>query len=204
MKDLVRWIGITKVDLPSPLRAGIAHYQFATIHPYYDGNGRVARLLTTLILHLEGYDLKGFYSLEEYYACDLAAYYKAIAQGPFHNYYEGRAEADISGWIEYFCTGMVTAFENVKLRAAEAAKSGEPDQSETLRKLDARQRRALGLFRKHETITATEVAKLFGLAPRSARVLCQKWVQNGFLIVADPAKKSRKYNLSKDLQPFAK
>ena len=46
--------------------AGIAHYQYVTIHPYYDGNGRSARLLTTLILHKNGYDLKGIYSLEEY------------------------------------------------------------------------------------------------------------------------------------------
>ncbi|MEX1233242.1 MAG: Fic family protein [Planctomycetaceae bacterium] len=47
MKDLVKWISQSeKQPLPCPLRAGIAHYQFATIHPYYDGNGRTARLLT--------------------------------------------------------------------------------------------------------------------------------------------------------------
>lgn len=200
MKDLVTWINKTKDDLPSPLRAGIAHYQFATIHPYYDGNGRVARLLSTLILHLESYDLKGFYSLEEYYAQDLAAYYRAIAQGPSHNYYERRADTDISGWVEYFCAGMATAFESVECRSQEAAASGAGDQRDALLRLDNRQRKALGLFRKHETITATDVAKLFGLAPRSARVLCQKWVQSGFLTVADPAKKSRKYNLSKVFQ----
>ena len=50
MKELVAWISSTeRKELPCPLRAGIAHYQFATIHPYYDGNGRTARLLTTLI-----------------------------------------------------------------------------------------------------------------------------------------------------------
>lgn len=48
--------------------AEIAHYQFATIHPYYDGNGQISRLLKMLILHLSGHDLKGLCSLEEYYA----------------------------------------------------------------------------------------------------------------------------------------
>ena len=67
MRNLVFWIKENE-ELPCPIVAGIAHYQFATIHPYYDGNGRTARLLTTLILHLGGYDLKGLYSLEEYYA----------------------------------------------------------------------------------------------------------------------------------------
>ena len=70
MQSMVEWINEYST-LPCPLIAGIAHYQFATIHPYYDGNGRTARLLTTLILHLGGYDLKGLYSLEEYYAQKL-------------------------------------------------------------------------------------------------------------------------------------
>lgn len=47
------------------LEATVAHCQFATIHPSNDGNGRTARLLTNLILHLGGYDLKGLYSLED-------------------------------------------------------------------------------------------------------------------------------------------
>ncbi len=95
MKAMITWIQENQ-DLPCPLVAGIIHYQFATIHPYYDGNGRTARLLTTLSLHLGGYDLKGLYSFEEYYAKNLAAYYQAISIVPSHNYYLGRAEADIT------------------------------------------------------------------------------------------------------------
>jgi hypothetical protein len=94
--------------------------QFATIHPYFDGNGRTARLLTTLILHLGSYDLKGLYSLEEYYARHLDAYYQAISIGPSHNYYMGRAAADITPWVEYFVEGMAVAFENVYQRMNEA------------------------------------------------------------------------------------
>src|ERR1700734_811399 len=126
-----------------PLKAAIAHYQFATIHPYYDGNGRTARLLTTLILHLGGYGLKGLYSLEEYYARHLEAYYEALSIGPSHNYYRGRAGADITKWIEYFVEGMACAFENVIKRMEDANTHGEFDQSSLLRTLDPRQRRAL-------------------------------------------------------------
>jgi Fic family protein len=80
MKGLVDWIQNSK-DIPCPIVAGIAHYQFATIHPYYDGNGRTARLLTTYLLHVGGYDLKGLYSLEEYYARNLGGYYEVIRIG---------------------------------------------------------------------------------------------------------------------------
>jgi Fic family protein len=196
MKDLVGWVGASK-DLPCPIRAGIAHYQFATIHPYYDGNGRTARLLTTLILHLGGYDLKGLYSLEEYYARRLGAYYDALMIGPSHNYYEGRAEADITKWVEYFCDGMVESFESVKRRAQEAAEVRVKDSSPWLRKLDPRQRKALELFIHSDTITSRDIDELFGISQRMARNLLSNWVQKGFVIIVDPSRKGRRYGLAK-------
>ncbi len=195
MDELVAWIEATKKELPCPIRAGVTHYQLATIHPYFDGNGRTARLLTTLILYVGGYDLNGFYSLEEYYGRNLAGYYRALAIGPSHNYYMGRAEADISMWVEYFCLGVAEAFENV-FNAAKSQRDIKKGTQSLLRKLDARQRRALNLFQKNEIITARDVAKLFSLKPRTARLLCQKWIELGFISIVDPAKKSRKYRLN--------
>src|ERR1700730_2581682 len=128
MKRLITWIN-QKDEFPVPVKDGIAHYQYATIHPYYDGNGRTARLLTTLILHLGAYDLKGLYALEEYYARDLKAYYEALSVGPSHNYYIGRAEADITRWIAYFIDGMATSFEKVRDQALREAEKGGKDQS---------------------------------------------------------------------------
>jgi Fic family protein len=197
MRAFVSWIGSSKKEsLPTPIRAGIAHYQFATIHPYYDGNGRTARLLTTLILHLGGYDLKGLYSLEEYYARNLTAYYEALSVGPSHNYYEGRAEADITGWVDYFCEGMAESFESVRRRAAQAARQGEKDKTKILRLLDPRQRKALELFTKSSVITSSDVEALFGISQRAARNLLTAWVENGFVVIADPARKSRRYALA--------
>ena len=199
MKALVAWISTSRRhSLPCPIRAGIAHYQFATIHPYYDGNGRTARLLTTLILHLGGYDLKGLYSLEEYYARNLGDYYKALSVGPSHNYYEGRAKADITGWVEYFCEGIATSFESVRRRAQEAAGTGAVDQSIALRRLDPRQRKALQLFRESTVITSRDVEALFGISQRASRNLLTAWVGKRFVVVADPAKKTRKYGLSSE------
>jgi len=195
MEQLVSWIN-AKDELPVPIKAGIAHYQFATIHPYYDGNGRTARLLTTLVLYLGMYDLKGLYALEEYYARDLKTYYEALTVGPSHNYYLGRAEADITRWIAYFIEGMATSFENVRNQAVREAEKGGKDRSKLLRNLDSRQRRGLTLFETSREITARDVAALFGYRPRNAALLCRRWVEQGFLEVTDPAKKSRRYKLS--------
>ena len=196
MKDMVNWINNAR-ELPCPIKAGIAHYQFATIHPYYDGNGRTARLLTTLILHLGGYDLKGLYLLEEYYARSLESYYRAINIGPSHNYYLGRAEADITEWLEYFIHGMLISLENVLKRMKEFQEHGGKDQSELIRKLDPKQRKVLELFQEFEVITASQIGELFGFKPRTSSQLCKAWVEGGFLLIVDPSNKGRKYSLAK-------
>ena len=197
MKSLIDWTNASNnLELAFPLKAAIFHYQFATIHPYYDGNGRTARLITTLILHLGGYDLKGIYSLEEYYVENLNAYYNAIAIGPSHNYYMGRETADISNWIEYFCVGMAEALERVKEKAKEVSKQEPFDKSQLLRKLDPRQRKALSIFEKSEILYANDIAKLFKIKSRTATQICQKWVNEEFLVISDFSKKARKYKLA--------
>lgn len=196
MKGMINWIQESK-NIPCPIVAGIAHYQFATIHPYYDGNGRTARLLTTLILHLGGYDLKGLYSLEEYYARNLGAYYDAISIGESHNYYMGRAEADITKWVEYFVEGMAVSFENVLQRMAKAKVQGSVDQGTLIRTLDPRQRKVLPLFQEFATVTSRQIGELFGFKPRTSAQLCRTWVENGFLEIVDFSNKGRKYKLSK-------
>ncbi|WP_264732138.1 MULTISPECIES: Fic family protein [unclassified Wolbachia] len=197
MSSMIDWIRDSE-QVPCPIIAGIAHYQFVTIHPYYDGNGRTARLLTTLILHLGGYDLKGLYSLEEYYAKNLGAYYEAISIGPSHNYYMGRAEADITKWIDYFVEGVAIAFENVLQRINE--EGHRTDQTDLIRKLDPKQRRALELFGEFSMITASQVGKLFNFKPRTSAQLCKKWVEMGFIEVVDFSNRGRKYKLSKQYE----
>jgi Fic family protein len=199
MAQLTQWLNTRRDpshELPVPIKAAIAHYQYATIHPYYNGNGRTARLLTSLVLHLGGYGLKGLYALEEYYARDLAKYYAALTIGPSHNYYLGRAGADITPWIAYFLDGMAESFERVREQAGREAAVGARDESLLLRTLNARQRTALMLFRESSEIAAREIGKLFNYKPRSASLLCRRWVEEGFLVVADPAKRSRRYRLA--------
>ncbi|MCC8370556.1 MAG: Fic family protein [Rickettsia endosymbiont of Stiretrus anchorago] len=193
MHNMVLWINNN--ELPFPVIAAIAHYQFATIHPYYDGNGRTARLLTTLILHLGGYDLKGLYSLEEYYAKNLGSYYEAISIG-HHNYYMGRAEADITGWVEYFINGMAISFEKVLNQMQEVSNKELPDMSALLRKLDPKQRKVLELFKQFEVVTSSQIGKVFGFKPRTSAKLCADWVDQGFLKIIDFSNKGRKYSLS--------
>jgi Fic family protein len=198
MKQLAAWVNAALAEgtLPIPVLAALTHYQFATIHPYFDGNGRTARLLTTLLLHRSDYGLNGIYSLEEYYAQNLEGYYAGLALGPSHNYYFGKAEADITPFVEYFCVGMADAFAAVRSRAEEAHRLQAVDQSPVLRSLTPQQRSALGLFLRARVVTSKDVAAFFALQPRQASLLCAKWVKDGFLVVENPSTKARSYRLA--------
>ena len=202
MQDLFAWINqaLGRDELPIPVIAALTHYQYATIHPYYDGNGRTARLLTTLLLHRSGYGLKGIYNLEEYYAGNLTGYYTALDAGVSHNYYFGRSEADVTDFVQYFCFGMRYSFAAVRAQAGEAARRGMSDRSPLLRQLDPRQRQLLVLFRGQVTVTTAEIAAHLGLSQRTVVALCRAWLVEGFLMLRDPSRKKRSYQLSPKLE----
>ena len=203
MRDMVAWVAqAERGELPVPVIAGLAHYQFVTIHPFYDGNGRTARALATLILYRHGYDLGRFYSLEEVYVQALPAYYAALQTHPHHNYYEGRAEADLTGWLAYFIHSMAVTFRRVADEVREQADLPTAPEPPELRRLDRRARLVLGLFTHQETVTTVEISRTLGLSPRTVRDLIPGWLADGWLEVADPARKTRCYRLSVEYRRF--
>ncbi len=202
---LIAWIDqeLGRGDLPVPTIAALTHYQYATIHPYYDGNGRRARLLTTLLLHRTGYGLKGIYNLEEYYAGNLIGYYAALDAGTSHHYYFGRAEADVTDFIQYFCLWMRDSSAAVRAQAGEALRPGMSDHSELLRQLDPRQRQLLILFRAQGTAKTGEIAACLGLSQHTVVSLCRFWVIEGLLALHNPSRKNRLYQLGPRLEQLA-
>ncbi len=202
MRELVEWVRTSEGDLPVPVIAGIAHYQFVVIHPYFDGNGRTARALATWILYRGGYDLGRFYALEEFYAQDLQGYYDALVTHPNHNYYFGRAEADITPWLDYFLKGMAAVFESVAREIREQVFLPDEKSERLLRKLDRRARIVLGLFSRQEEITSNDVARVLGLSARQARDVLNEWLVAGWLEVGNTARKTRRYRLSASYRRF--
>lgn len=90
------------------LRAGITHYELVRIHPFVDGNGRVARAIALLVLYAEGYDVKRFFSLEEHFDRDAQDYYRAlqsVGEGETYN---------LTIWLEYFTAGLAFELDKVK------------------------------------------------------------------------------------------
>ena len=196
MGELVHWINaaVNTAVLPVPVIAAIAHYRFTSIHPYFGQNGKTARLLALVVLRQHGYGLKGVYSLEEPYAADPMNYYNALFAGEQEQYYFGKADADISPFIEYFCESMAAVVESAvrSLSVSDEAKSD-------LRGLNARQRKVLKLLREYAEISSKQIADCLSIDERAARELAKRWADKGMLVVVNPSKRARTYGLSKAL-----
>ncbi len=106
--SFLRWLnGVGPDDMHAVLKAGIVHYELVRIHPFLDGNGRVARAAATLVLVKEGYDIKRFFSLEEYYDREPLAYYDALQS-------VAKQEGNLTNWIEYFTEGLAIELTRIK------------------------------------------------------------------------------------------
>jgi Fic family protein len=107
IEHLLEWLNsFVSKDIHAVLRAGITHYELVRIHPFIDGNGRVARALATLILFRESYDIKRFFALEEYYDKNPVDYYQALQSVSITN--------ELTNWLEYFTHGLAIELDKVK------------------------------------------------------------------------------------------
>ena len=102
-------------DIHPVILAGIVHYVLAYIHPFVDGNGRVARSFATMVLFAKGYDSKKFFSLEEYFDRDAKRYYETL-QSVSNQKVDTLQDRDLTSWLEYFCEGLAQELERVKER----------------------------------------------------------------------------------------
>lgn len=106
MREYLYWVNRDdKHEIHPVLKAGIAHHELVRIHPFIDGNGRIARVIATLILFLGGYDIRRFFSLEEYYDKDAVMYYESLQKA---------SSGDLTTWLEYFTAGAAIEFDKIK------------------------------------------------------------------------------------------
>ncbi|MFC1654018.1 Fic family protein [Patescibacteria group bacterium] len=98
------------------IRAGIAHYELVRIHPFVDGNGRAARAMSLMVLYSEGYDVKRFFSLEEYYDKNAASYYQALQSVGDSEHF------DLTYWLEYYSMGLAVDLDRVKHQVLKISK----------------------------------------------------------------------------------
>lgn len=118
VEDFLRWLNGEFGRREHPvIRAGITHYVLAAVHPFVEGNGRTARALATLVLFVEGYDIKRFFALEEYFDQHAEEYFGSLMQ--VSNQSDRLEDRDLTLWLETFTQALAIELSRIKDRVRE-------------------------------------------------------------------------------------
>ena len=160
IKEFIEWLN-NPGDLSPVIISGVAQFQFVHVHPFLDGNGRTARLLSTLILYKTGYDFKRLFSLSEYYDKERKEYYRAIQSVREHN-------MDMTHWLEYFTEGLRIQMAEVQEKGKKVIKRDVLSAKAMELGLNKRQKKVLISLVEVPFITRKEYQEKFKISGRMA------------------------------------
>jgi Fic family protein len=155
MSELERFLHDESATLPVVVRAGLAHVQFETIHPFLDGNGRVGRLLITLLLCHAGLLREPLLYLSLYFKQNREAYYAHLDAV--------RREGDWEAWLSFFLTGVRETAEGAVATAQRLVALFREDRE----RIVPRGRRAGSALRVHDALKARPLASMQEVCTRS-------------------------------------
>lgn len=179
MKDLVDWIQHAEKDEASPfIISAIAHYEFESIHPFVDGNGRTGRALSTLILYKMGYDMKSLFSLEEYFDTHPDEYYGNLK---IRSSYSENPNPDLTQWIEFFIHAIEIEMTRVEIEVKEYLRQEDLRKDLKKQEINRRQFQAVKYLQKYGQIQSHEYAKRFKCSRETAVQDLKELVERGIL-----------------------
>jgi Fic family protein len=162
VQELLDWLEREKTLHPV-LKAGIFHYEFVSIHPFSDGNGRTTRILTLLTLWLAGYDFKQVLVPDSYYWQQRSDYYEALNNAKI--YLEQR-KADLTTWLEFFTAGFLKEALELERQISVVSISGDVD---TPLRLTADQMELLDFCQQLGKISLSDVVDILKVSKRTAQ-----------------------------------
>lgn len=165
------------LNQPSPvsplIHAGILHHEVAYIHPFYDGNGRVTRLLTTFFLLLHQYEVSKYFILDDYYDLDRLEYSDKLHSGD---------KGDKTEWLEYYLEGighsLKAALERIRDLTERQIESIKGDKRVLV---TSREEDVLQIVLELKRIKTADVAKHLSVSRQQAQSLLHNLVDKRIL-----------------------
>ena len=199
MSDLEKFINENEHHVPHLIKIAIVHYQFETIHPFLDGNGRLGRLLITLYLVSNNVLKKPSLYLSDFFEKNKGYYYD--------NLMTVRLTSNLIQWIKFFLVGVIeTSKESIQVFKDIIALKTDIE-TNRLPKLGSRIENAQQLLKQLYQIPITDskqVSDLLGISPSTANRLIKELIELGILFELTGYKRNRKYMFTEYFKIFHK
>jgi len=186
MNDLESFLHNEEIKVPYLIRIAIAHYQFETIHPFLDGNGRIGRLLITLYLVSQGFLAKPTLYLSDYFEKHKSVYYDNLTFVRTNN--------NLTQWIKFFLVAVIETSKKGITTFREILKLKEEIESEkivTLGKKLPKARLLMNTLYRTPYIRSTDVETSLDITAATANALIQDFVSLGILREVTGQKRNR-------------
>ncbi len=172
LTELFEWLN-TPDDLHPLIKAGIFHHQFAYIHPFFDGNGRLGRILTAYYLLLKHYEVVKYFIMDDYYDIDRQQYSDTLHTADI---------GDKTKWIEYFLEGIGYSVQAAMSRIDELKKvTMEEIKGEKRVLVTTREEEVLQIVLDKKAIKSNDVSETLGVTRQQAHALLSSLVKKGLL-----------------------
>ncbi len=176
MGDLENFLHNENIHVPTLVRVGIAHYQFETIHPFLDGNGRVGRLLITLYLVCEKILNQPLLYLSAFFERNKSLYYDNLTRV--------REKNDLMHWLKYFLVGVDETARQASNTLSEILKLKESIEGKLRESAGRRTHSALVLLAQlfqQPVVSVKHAEKICNLSTKAANDLVSLFIRQGIL-----------------------
>jgi len=179
-RDLIQWIN-HKNNIHPIIVSAIFHHQCVSIHPFSDGNGRLARAAFQWILYKRGFDPQHILSLDEFYAENRKRYYDKIQQARDLDY-------DLTYWIEYVAEGVLDTLEKMYLRVSKLSLT-----SKTRVAITPKQEELLEFLKMHGTLSSPDIGKRLNINRARVNQLIVPLIKADIVVREGRARATRYY-----------